>query len=361
LFLLWPRDAVEVGVIRLERGDVLDEVTTVSSGTVKPVRQAKVRSSAIGDVEKVFFQKGDRVKKNDIIIKLKNREQKARLELADANLKAGLASQRQAVLRKDQVDKNWERTRALFDQNAAPRTSLEQLSTEKSVGTEVLDAADANISQLKAGLEIAQSIYDATMVRAPFGGILSSVFIEEGEAASLGMPLFEIMDDSSLKVEAALDEADSLKVTRGMQVVLSTDASPGKIIDAKVSWVSPVVSHDIKGARTVDITIEPSKPDPILRAGLSVDVEIIVARRQGVLYLPTAAIIGRGTTRHVLAVERSVAVKKPVVTGISNWEMTEIVSGISESDRVIFTLNAPNLSEGVRVRVNPALTPARSR
>jgi HlyD family secretion protein len=78
-------------------------------------------------------------------------------------------------------------------------------------------------------------------------------------------------------------------------------------------------------------------------------------------YLPTTAIIGKGTERHVLAVKNGFAVKKIVKAGIINWEMTEILSGLDAQDQVIFTLNAPGLSAGVPVRVNPSLAPVKGR
>jgi len=358
---LWPKDAVDVGVVRLESGDVLDMVTTVSSGTVKAARYARIRSSAIGDSEKVLAHKGDTVKKGAVVVLLKNREHKARLNLARANLEAGNASRRQTEIRKGQFDRNFDRTQKLFDQKVAAESSFEQVKTERDVSAEMVTAADATIAQLKAALDIAEASYDSTFIRAPFDGTIASVSVEEGEAVSIGLPVFEIYDGSSVKIEAALDEADSTRVTVGMPVSLSTNAAPGTVIEGKVTWIAPMVTHDIKGSRSVDITIEPAKPEPSLRVGMSVDIEIIVARHRDASYLPTTAIIGKGTEKHVLAVKNGFAVKKMVKTGITNWEMTEILSGLDRQEQVIFTLNAPGLVPGAAVRVNPSLAPAKGR
>ncbi|MFA6032638.1 MAG: efflux RND transporter periplasmic adaptor subunit, partial [Myxococcota bacterium] len=267
---LWPKDAVEVGVVHLEKGDVLDMVTTVSSGTVKAARYARIRSSAMGDVEKVLVHKGETVKKGAVVVRLKNREHRARVDLARANLAAGGASRRQTELRKGQFDRNLDRTRKLFDQKVAPESSLEQVTTERDVSAEMINAADANISQLRAGLDIAEAAYDSTFIRAPFDGTIAAISVEEGEALSLGLPVFEIYDGSSVRIEAALDETDSARVTVGMPVSLSTDAAPGRIIEGRVTWIAPMVSHDLKGSRSVDITIEPLKPEQSLKVGMPV-------------------------------------------------------------------------------------------
>ena len=358
---LWPKETVEVGVVSLSRGDVRDVVTPISSGTVKADRYARVRASAIGDVERIAFHKGDRVRKGDLVLKLKNREHRARLELSRANLAAGGASRRQATLRSEQVAKAWDRTRKLFDQKIASESSLEQVETEKSVSGEVINAADANLAQLRAAVEISEAAYDATFMRAPFDGVIASVTPEEGEALSPGLPVYEIYDDATVKIEAAVDEVDAAKLRPGMPVVITTDALPGMVIDATLAWIAPLVTHDLKGSRNVDITIELLRSEAQLKVGMSVDVEIVVAKHTGVPYLPTGAVMGKGTGRTVLVVQDGVAVERPVKAGLFDWEMTEIADGVAAADKIIFTLNAPGLAAGARVRVNPALTPAKGR
>jgi hypothetical protein len=94
---------------------------------------------------------------------------------------------------------------------------------------------------------------------------------------------------------------------------------------------------------------------------MSVDVEIVVARHPGVPYLPTGAVMGKGTQRAVYVVKDGLVAERPVKAALFDWEMTEITDGVAADDKVIFTLNAPGLAPGARVRVNPALTPAKVR
>jgi HlyD family secretion protein len=358
---LWPKEMVEVGVVRLERGDVRDVVTPISSGTVKAARYARVRSQTVGEVERIFFRKGDRVKKGDLVVRLKNREQRARLDLSRANLAAGMASRKQAALRNEQLAKSFERTKKLFDQKIASESSLEQIETEKGVSGELIAAADANLAQLKAAMDIADAAFDATFFHAPFDGVIAAVTPEEGESLSPGLPVYEIYDDTAVKVEAAVDEVDAARLTVGMSAQITTDALPGSVIDARVSWIAPLVTHDIKGSRNVDISLEIEKGDPHLKVGMSVDVDIVVSRHPGVPYLPTNAVMGKGTSRQVLVAAEGFAKEKKVKTGLSDWEMTEITDGLSPEDQVIFTLNAPGLAPGARVKINPLLNPAKGR
>lgn len=358
---LWPKESIEVGVVSLARGEVRDVVTPISSGTVKAGRYARVRSQTIGEVEKIFFKKGDRAKKGDLVVRIKNREQRARLELARANLSAGAASRRQVALRSDQLARSAERTRKLFEQKVASESSLEQVETEKGVAGEMISAADANIGQLKAAVEMAEASLDSTYFRAPFDGVIAAVTPEEGESLSPGLPVYEIYDDSGLKIEAAFDEVDAARLKIGMPAVVTTDAIPGAAIDATVSWIAPLVTHDIKGSRNVDVTLALARTDPLLKVGMSVDIDVVVARRSDVPSLPTSAVMGKGANRQVMVADGGLAREKKITTGLSNWETTEVSDGLSADDQVIFTLNASGLAPGARVRVNPRLSPARGR
>jgi HlyD family secretion protein len=90
-------------------------------------------------------------------------------------------------------------------------------------------------------------------------------------------------------------------------------------------------------------------PDPRLRIGMSSTVEIIVAHKENVLNVPSQTVIGRGVERDVYRVVGGVAHKISVQVGISNWDRTEITSGLAEGDAVVTSLDAPGLMDGVRV------------
>ena len=80
-------------------------------------------------------------------------------------------------------------------------------------------------------------------------------------------------------------------------------------------------------------------------------LRLIVAHKEHVLFVPSQTVIGRGVERDVYRVESGTAHKVPVQTGISNWDRTEITSGLSEGDSVVASLDSAGLSDGAHVAV----------
>jgi HlyD family secretion protein len=76
-----------------------------------------------------------------------------------------------------------------------------------------------------------------------------------------------------------------------------------------------------------------------------------VAHKENVLFVPSQTVIGRGVERDVYRVVDDVAHKILVQTGISNWDRTEITSGLSDGDAVVTSLDSAGLSDGAHVAV----------
>src|SRR5439155_6243035 len=163
----------------------------------------------------------------------------------------------------------------------------------------------------------------------------------------------EIIDASKLPVEAAIDEADVGRVRVGQPATLKLDGMPGQPIAGVLSKVGPTVRKDLKGARTMPIEVDvldvPAAAAAGLRAGMSANVEIRVAEKADVVSLPTNVIVGRGTRRTVFRVEEGRARVREVQVGLSNWDRSEILGGVSLNDQIVATLNAKALEDGVPV------------
>jgi HlyD family secretion protein len=85
-----------------------------------------------------------------------------------------------------------------------------------------------------------------------------------------------------------------------------------------------------------------------LLPGTSVDVEVILDSREGVLRVPSYALI---ENRQVLLVRGETLVAVDVTTGLRNWEFTEIASGLAPGDRVVVSLDRAEVQEGATVRI----------
>lgn len=349
IFYLWPEKRIDIEYTTLRQGDIEEVVTPLSNGILQAERFAHIRASTTGEIERIFFKKGDRVKKGDLIIKLKNDEQFARLKLAEANLKAGIAQLRQTRLKSSSIQRSLERAEKLFADRIVSESNVDQARTESQVMQEALNISEANILQLESQLRIAKSIYENTLIRAPFDGVISDLFVETGEYLVPGTPIYDLFSDERVYVSARFDEVDAAKITTGMKVRLKSDALPGRIVEGKVVWISPVVSTDIKSSRGVEIHFDLNNIEPDMRVGMTLEAEVVVNTKKSVLYLPSQVIIGKYGEKYIFVVNGDRINKRVVQTGLSNWERTEILSGLEEKELVVVPPNSVELKEGMKI------------
>ena len=347
----WPVKKVAVEHITLQTGDVEEVFTPLYNAAVQADKFARVKGSIGGEVKKIPVERGDRVKGGDLIIKLKDDEASARLQLAEANLVAGMATLNQARIRRDASQKNLERINKLRDSGLVPEANFDQAKTEADLVQKSIDITEADIDQLKASIRMARSVYDATFIRAPFDGSVADIFVQEGESVIPGAPVYEIYDDGSLYVMARFDEMDASKLSTGLDARVTYDTMQGKYLKGAVEWISDVVNVDIKSGKGVDVKITLLEREANIRIGMSVEVEVVVNVKKEVRYLPTAVIMGKGGEKFVYSIEKGRAEKRLVSIGLSNWDRTEILDGVKEGAKIISSINLADLKEHARVVV----------
>ncbi len=222
---------------------------------------------------------------------------------------------------------------------------------------EAVRAQAAQLAQAEAALKVAQVARSRAQLTAPFDGVVADQPCNPGDELSPGALAFELIDDARLHVDASVDEADAARVRVGQPAWLTLDALPGMRFAGRVSQVAPAVRRDVKGARTLPIEVEVADAraagEAGVKPGMSVNVEIIVSEKPDVAFLPTNVIVGRGVKRTVFRVDGGRVKKVEVAVGLANWDRSEITSGVAPGERVVATLNAKGLDDGVEVKVLP--------
>ena len=341
---------ISVDMATVERGAVKDEISSSTAGEVMAERKATVRAELSARVLAVKHKRGERVAAGDVILQLETDDLDARLRQAQATLEAQRAQLAQAEAHAQAARHTAEREKILVDHGAESPRIAEDAETQAREAEAAARGARAGIEQNEAAVQVAKVARSHGTLTAPFDGLLSDVFVDPGEQAQVGMALFEIVDDSSLHVEATIDEADIARVRVGQAASLRLDALPKHPIPGVVSKLDPTVRTDPKGARTLRLEVAVSDLANAraagVRPGMSANVDVVVAEKDDVLSLPTSVIIGRGTKRSVYVVENGIVRERNIETGISSWERTEVISGLRQGDRVVATLNAKGLADG---------------
>jgi HlyD family secretion protein len=347
---------IPVKLVRVERGVVEATVSNTRAGTVKPCRRAKLAPTAGGQISRLLVKKGQRVKANQILLELWDKDLQAQLRLAQEQLATAQTQELQACVQADLAAKEAERARQLKEKGFISSEGLDQKVSAAKVSRAGCEVARSQIEQSRSRIALAKAAMQRMILRAPFAGIVADISGELGEYATPSPPgiptppAIDLIDDSCLFVSAPIDEVDASNVKVGQVARITLDAIKGVTFPGKVKRVAPYVLELEKQARTVEVEVSFDKPPTSekLLVGYSADVEIVHASHRNVLRIPTQALL---EGNHVLLYGAGgVLEERTVTTGLSNWDQTEITSGLKEGDRIVMSLDQTGVKAGVRVR-----------
>lgn len=294
-------------------------VSSVNSGTVKAEQVAELAFGAMGRVKKLNIKLGDSVETNNILAELENDDMKSALVTAEKELK---------------------RQQSLISANISSKTNL--------------DLATQNF-------EMAKAQYERSLIRAPFSGIIAELNLEEGQlsqtTAVMPLPPMKIVDTAPRYINAQIDEVDLSKVTSGLDARIKILAVRKEPFKGKVRKVIPYISTIREQDRTSQIELNIMDEGILLPVGASADVEIITDYKEGVLSVPARTILGRGEEKFVFLNKNGKATKTLIKIGIRNYDVAEIVSGLSVGDEVIFPNDLFEITEGMSIKTETVKWP----
>lgn len=358
LTLLSP-GPVPVTVAAVATGRVEETASNSKAGTVKSRRHATLSPEVGGRLVEKRVREGGRVRKGDVLLRLADADLAAQVTLQERTLGAARAAEREACTSADLARKEAERTRSLFDGDVASQGLLDQAETRLLASNAACDASRARVGQAAAALEVARVTLAKMVLRAPFDGVVAEVTAEEGEwvtPSPPGLPIppvLEMFDPESLYVSVPLDETDVGRVREGQPVRVTFDAFPGRSFEGTVTRVAPYVLDRVEQNRTfdVEVTLADAAFARSLSPGTSVDVEVVLGTRDGVLRIPRTALLEGG---RVLVLAGGRLEERKLETGLTSWEWVEVRKGLAAGERVVVSLDRTDVKAGVKARVADA-------
>lgn len=358
LTLLRP-EPVPVTVVPVARGAVEETVIGSRAGTVRSRRRATLSPEVGGRVERLYVREGDRVKRGDPIVRIAADDVRAQLTLAEKSLVVAEATEREACRAADQAARDLSRSERLAQDDVLSLGLLERAQTEAGMTAAACEAARARVGQARASLEVARVGLGRTVLSAPFDGVVAELSTEEGEwvtPSPPGLPIppvVELFDPDDTYVSAPLDEVDVGRVAAGVPVRVTFDAYPGRTFPGKVTRVADYVLDLREQNRTfeVEVVLQDADFARTLLPGTSADVVVVLSRKEDVLRVPSYALLPGG---RALVLSDGTLVSAKVETGLRGAEWAEVVSGLSEGDAVVTSLDRSEVKEGARARAEEA-------
>lgn len=284
------------------RGDVY----ALYRGTapIEAFADADVLAKVAGEVREILVEEGDVVRKGQVLARLDG--DRLRLELNES----------EARLRKLQRD---------YERNV-------ELSQKGLISAGDFDRIRYDLEALQAAHNLASLELDYTQIRAPIDGVVSRRYIKLGNTLAVNDPAFRVTSLDPLILDLHVPEREFAKIAAGQPVALQIDALQEEPVQATVTRVSPVVDA---ATGTFKATIELYDATRRIKPGMFARVSIVHDRHVNALLVPRSAIVedlGRTT---VFVVEDGKALQRQVETGYSSEGRIEILSGLSDEDRVI--------------------------
>ncbi len=345
---------IAVVVREVSTGQVEATLANTRAGTVEACQRTKLSTIIGGRIEYLGVKEGDRVKKGQLLLKLWNDDQKANTTLAEAQIALAARRSDEVCIAAVNAEKEAKRQAELRAKGFVSPSREEAARTDADVRRAACTTSKADVAQAQAKWQATRVEQGRIALYAPFDGIVAKIVGELGEYSTPSPPgvptppAIDLIDDTCLYVSAPMDEVDAPKIIVGQAVRVTLDALPGKILPGKVRRVAPYVLAVEKQARTVEIEVDFSQPDDAskLLVGYSADVEIILAGRDKVLRIPTAAIQEGGK---VLVVVDDKLEERLIKTGLANWEYTEVSAGLQAGERIVTSLERAGVKAGVFV------------
>lgn len=296
------------------------EMLAVYSGTapVEADGEAVVVAKVGGELRQLLVEEGATVRKGQVLARLDG--ERLRLEAAQAR----------AQLSK--LERDYKRNVELQQRGLVAVSAFENLRYE-------VDAA-------RAAYELTALQLSYTEIRAPIDGVVAERFVKTGNTLNPNDKLFRIADLSPLVAHVHVPESELWKLRTGQVASAQVDAAGGNF-QSVIRRISPVVDSN---TGTFKVTLELRDPGRRLKPGMFARIDIVHERRANVVRVARAALVEDDGNRRVFVVRSGKAVSRPVVLGLSNGPLVEVVSGVTAGEAVV-VVGQGTLKEGSPVRV----------
>lgn len=375
--------SVKIAVEEAQKRTIVETIT--ANGKIQPEKEVKISPDVSGEIVELTVREGDDVVKGQLLLRIKPDVYISQKERSLAAISQARARLVQAEAQLMQTELSFRRNEQLYREQTISKSEYEQAEASFAVAKAEVEAARFAVVSAEASLKEANENLIKTSIYAPMTGTVSMLLVELGERVAgtslmAGTELMRIADLSTMEAQVEVNENDIVRVSQGDTAIISVDAYLNRKFkgivteiasSAKTTGVSAdqVTNFDVKilvfPESYQDLTKEGNR-NP-LRPGMSTTVDIQTETRKSVIAVPIQSVTTRTDTTKVITTnsdedirtlvfitDNERALAKDVTTGIQDNSYIEILSGISEGDRVIsapFSAISKKLSDSTLVEI----------
>src|SRR5690349_8702730 len=401
VFLFSSATTISAAPVRVETGgQSAGESVLSASGYVVAHHKIAVGAKVMGRVAWIGVEKGDRVQEGQVLVRLEDSEFRAQVNQAQANLAASQArldrlktgsrpeeklKDKAAVLQAEANLKNaqaeFERAEALYKSGVASKSdydralanrdsaaALLQAARQSSAMTDIgprkedISAGEAEVKQMKAALDYANTQLAATEIKAPVTGTVLERIVERGEMvrpASFGgsgarTSVVDLADLTDLQGQLDISQTDFARLKAGQRAEIIPEAYPNLRFSGFIEEIAPEAN---RAKATVQVKVKVENPNEQLRPEMNARVNFLsdapapsdskpIAR----VLVPKAAVVKADNSSHVFVVKGNKVEQRTIRTGEEQGDAYVVLDGLSGNETVAIA-GVDKLRDGDRVKV----------
>lgn len=325
---------VSVRAAKAEIGTIAEPIELV--GTITTRHEATVSSKISGQLTQMPLLKNRSVRAGEVLAQVEARDlaaQRAEAAAAVTTARDAIAPAEAAL---ENARRTYERRQGLYAKGGISKKDLEASQLDVSNAEGALKTAHSKVTEATNHLGSLDAQLSYSAVRAPFDGIVTEQFANQGDFATSGNKLLVVADVSTVIVKAPISDDVATRVRAGDLATIAPDDLPGTTLQAPVSLVGRSADPQ---SRAVEIWVTLANPGGRLRPNAAARITIGVGATPNAVIVPTPAVTLDATNANggtVMVVDaQSVAHEVHVTVGAHDKQRTQITSGLHGGETVV--------------------------
>ena len=333
------------------------DVRLAYTADITPNQAVNLFSRVDGYIAKVYVEKGDLVKANQLLIEVDHSDYRHAVNQAKANLAAARArvAQQEASVRNTSLTLN--RMQSLIKDQFVSQQDLDNAQVAYDTAAAVLDSLRAQVQQMEVALAQAETHLAYSYIRAPFAGYVAERNLDLGSYVSgttagtstLSRGILTLHEIQTVRILIEVVEKDVPLIQVGQKSEVRAEAYPDRVFEGTVTRVVQALN---RATRTMTIEVDLPNKDHVLKGGMFARVEILVGTHRNAIQIPIDAVSRLEDSQYVYIVREGKAQRIPVEIGVRDENRVEITKGLVGLEQVIIS-GKDLVHDGVPVQAQP--------
>jgi len=316
------------------------DIRLTYTADITPNQSVNLFSRVNGYIAKIYVDKGDLVKANQLLIEIDHSDYRHAVDQAKANLAAAKArvSQQDASVRNTTLTLN--RMQALIKDQFVSQQDLDNAQVAYDAAAAALDSLRAQVQQMEVALAQAETNLAYSYIRAPFAGYVAERNLDLGSYVSgttagtstISRGILTLHEIQTVRILIEVVEKDIPLIQAGQKVEVRAEAYPNRIFEGTVTRIVQALN---RATRTMTIEVDLPNKDHVLKGGMFARVEVLVGAHRNAIQIPLDAVSRLEDSQYVYIVREEKAQRVPVEIGVRDQNRVEITKGLDGSEQVI--------------------------